>query len=46
MAYILDEPEAALSAQRQLSLLYLIDELVKKRKSIYYINSLAHFNKL
>lgn len=28
--YILDEPEAALSPQRQLSLLYLIDELVKK----------------
>lgn len=28
--YILDEPEAALSAQRQLSLLCLIDELVKK----------------
>lgn len=29
--YILDEPEAALSPQRQLSLLYLIDQLVKKR---------------
>lgn len=28
--YILDEPEAALSIQRQLSLLCLIDELVKK----------------
>lgn len=28
--YILDEPEAALSPQRQLSLLYLIDELVKQ----------------
>ncbi len=28
--YILDEPEAALSPQRQLSLLCLIDELVKK----------------
>ena len=28
--YILDEPEAALSAQRQLSLLCLIDCLVKK----------------
>ena len=28
--YILDEPEAALSPQRQLSLLYLIDELVKE----------------
>ena len=27
--YILDEPEAALSPQRQLSLLYLIDDLVK-----------------
>lgn len=27
--YILDEPEAALSPQRQLSLLYLIDQLVK-----------------
>ena len=27
--YILDEPEAALSPQRQLSLMYLIDELVK-----------------
>ena len=27
--YILDEPEAALSPQRQLSLLYLIDKLVK-----------------
>lgn len=28
--YILDEPEAALSPQRQLSLLYLIDQLVKE----------------
>lgn len=28
--YILDEPEAALSPQRQLTLLYLIDELAKK----------------
>jgi predicted ATPase len=28
--YILDEPEAALSPQRQLSLLYLIDKLVKE----------------
>ena len=28
--YILDEPEAALSPQRQMSLLYLIDELVKE----------------
>ncbi|MCI8485474.1 MAG: AAA family ATPase [Lachnospiraceae bacterium] len=28
--YILDEPEAALSAQRQMSLLYLIDDLVKE----------------
>lgn len=28
--YILDEPEAALSPQRQLSLLYLINELVKQ----------------
>ena len=28
--YILDEPEAALSPARQLSLLYLIDELAKK----------------
>lgn len=28
--YILDEPEAALSPQRQLSLLYLIDELAKE----------------
>lgn len=28
--YILDEPESALSPQRQLSLLYLIDELVKQ----------------
>ncbi len=28
--YILDEPEAALSPQRQMSLLYLIDDLVKK----------------
>lgn len=28
--YILDEPEAALSVQRQMSLLYLIDELVKQ----------------
>ena len=28
--YILDEPEAALSPQRQLSLLILIDELVKE----------------
>lgn len=28
--YILDEPEAALSPQRQLSLLYLINELVKE----------------
>jgi len=27
--YILDEPEAALSPQRQMSLLYLIDDLVK-----------------
>lgn len=27
--YILDEPEAALSPQRQMSLLYLINELVK-----------------
>lgn len=44
--YILDELEAALSAQRQLSLLYLIVELDKKIKSVYYINSLAHFNKL
>lgn len=44
--YILDKLETALSSQIQLSLLYLIDELVKKRKSVYYINSLAHFNKL
>lgn len=28
--YILDEPEAALSPERQLSLLYLIDQLVKE----------------
>lgn len=28
--YILDEPEAALSPERQMSLLCLIDELVKK----------------
>lgn len=28
--YILDEPEAALSPQRQLTLMYLIDELVKE----------------
>ena len=28
--YILDEPEAALSPQRQLSLLYLIDKLAKE----------------
>lgn len=28
--YILDEPEAALSPQRQLSLLIIIDDLVKK----------------
>lgn len=28
--YILDEPEAALSPQRQLSLLYLIDELASQ----------------
>lgn len=28
--YILDEPEAALSPQRQMSLLYLIDKLVKE----------------
>lgn len=44
--YILDEPEAALSSQIQLSLLCLIGELIKKRKSVYYINSFAHFNKL
>jgi predicted ATPase len=31
--YLLDEPEAALSPQRQLSLLVIIDELVRRRAS-------------
>lgn len=35
--YILDEPEAALSPQRQLSLLKLIDELVRKKHSQFII---------
>jgi predicted ATPase len=32
--YIMDEPEAALSPQRQLSLLLLIHELLEKRKNV------------
>ena len=35
--YILDEPEAALSPQRQLGLLKLIDELAREKKSQFII---------
>jgi predicted ATPase len=35
--YILDEPEAALSPQRQLLLLSIIDELVEERDSQFII---------
>lgn len=35
--YILDEPEAALSPQRQLALLKLIDELAEKKRSQFII---------
>jgi len=35
--YLLDEPEAALSAQRQLSLLLILHELIKRRREVQVI---------
>ena len=41
--YILDEPEAALSPQRQLAFLVRMDELIKKKKPVHYCNTFTHY---
>jgi predicted ATPase len=39
--FLLDEPEAALSPQRQLSFLVLIHDVLRKRRSVYCVNTLS-----
>lgn len=40
--YILDEPEAALSPQRQMAMLILINEQIKKGSQFFYSNTFAN----
>ena len=42
--YILDEPEAALSPERQMTLLCLIDDLVKRGSQFIYSNTFSYFD--
>lgn len=42
--YILDEPEAALSLERQMTLLCLIDDLVKRGSQFIYSNTFSYFD--
>lgn len=42
--YILDEPEAALSPERQMTLLCLIDDLVKRGSQFIYSNAFSYFD--
>lgn len=42
--YILDEPGAALSPERQMTLLCLIDDLVKRGSQFIYSNTFSYFD--
>ena len=44
MGYILDEPEAALSPIRQMSLISRMDELVKGGQTVYNCDAFADFD--
>ena len=44
MGYILDEPEAALSPIRQMSLISRMDELVKGGQPVYNCDAFADFD--